>query len=410
MSFTLANRYQSNSGHLGMMGPDLGGAQQSIAHVGGNDTAGNFSISFNAKPNYKMIQMKDRRVDPYFPHLRKDDVRHMDAHKGLLAYTIVPSHGNIGNAGYGWSVSYDTVQYLDNVNGMLDKKSTASERANFAASIRVFGLVEEDIMAEPHREAGNSMSNNIISSGKQTMPNTGPYTIKAGQNVMWELPEVKDDRVTNSGTDLIPAFEDNLAPLITVPYIPQYHKGSPQMLYSALTDIPSSHVNVTDQESVKTDAVKLLNALKIVALIGMKALGTEINADTLKKMNIGSSEDSFSKIFTEMIFNPTKNFMFTGDGSTPTAAHANVANFASGIFGSNEVNQRTFPGGAQTKRNSNIYLQFNVLQIAAFATLYQGIASVENLFSGRIIGRAYTTAAKGRDFDILLSMSGGGSL
>lgn len=393
-----------------------------FAYNGGSDRAQQSRITYNARPDYAFLEQKGKSQNPYYPHVARDTPRHKSAHKGLLAFRILSPHAlsnqdMAGGFSDAWGMDRDSVRYIDNVNGML-REGADTALVDLLDRIRVFGFIDKDLNAEPFRGAGDPLNNNIIASGVQTVPNTGPYTLRSGQTVMWDLPTVRQGKVYDSASDRIDNFEQGLAPLLTVPYVPSAHKGSSHLILNAMQNNKHDSHN---EQALRRDGHVMIDSLKTIALmfiaIFVKPENDEINAKFLESAQLGSYDDGKTKRFIEALLAPTGQWISPKEAPNLNeisqyvpAKHErapdrqDIGSLIGGIRGSDHTDlaHRGVPESA-TKT-------FNILQLRAFPQLYSAIASIESQYARRVIGQAITTADPGRDFDILLKMSPNGSL
>jgi len=403
---------------------------------GESDVAGHFRITINARPNHELLKKRRNNKNPLFPHLSLTDRRHKAAHKGLLAFQIVtPHNGAFTEQPIGWNFDHGTVTYIDNLNSLFNAGDEKRLWA-YTDNIRILGIVERDVGSEPLAVTGTPKNNNIAASGTMTIPNVGPYTITAGQKIMWEMP-AKRGAGNNSSVNKISSMETDLVPLMPVPYIPSVHKGSPEMIYNALnlgsggSGAKMHGMNVGDSSRFKDDAHDVMDSIKAILLVGMMTLeketsGNEMSDDAVKNLwsalKVGSYQDSFTVKFRDALFKPFDNFIFPRQAPELSDLQSEAVRAANG---------RARPGGSEnenilvpdddTEMNVlmpssgwddmvNFKKKINIMQTRAFHTLYRGIASFETRFRDRIFGVAYSTGSPGKDFDVLLAMSGNGSL
>lgn len=208
---------------------------------GTNDTAEGVGISFNAEPDYTELAQRDREPSPLYPHLR---VR--GSPKEQYAYKHHPGwqDRNIDNTIHDeLGPHVDKVLYQASLNGAYRKGT--DHPYLLAERLNPLGIIGDDILMVE----GTSKDGVIKATGKYTVPNTGSETLNAGTLWYYDYPPEEEGAMFSGGCSRMEHVPDGYLCLWMQPWHPDLHRCVPVGLQWALqnTDVRSSlygqHIN-----------------------------------------------------------------------------------------------------------------------------------------------------------------------
>ena len=388
---------------------------------GGNDTAGVYGTTHNARPDPVHQKSIARNLSPLYKQPNMRDDKYATARKGTLSWVDT----RVDNR-QGASINEtDMVWYNNQLNGSFTKGK--DEPWALVDHLFIPGVIQDDVLVAE----GSSKANTLQRSGKLTILNTGPQRIMAGQRIYWDLPPPSDEATTLvGGAALVPAYEEGAEFLWTMPYDDTIHRGTPAVLHKALTErttIPGAH----SDHGIERYGEEMFQAATATAFVALGAL-----LETLGDGNLpGTREDflhvahrvmgfaktgrnnrddqatAFRARFIKQWLQPHTNLLFTD----PAATLTNIGRGFEATGGTtfrpsleplsiteHEKVRPLEPSSIAPRNMENIWMRrANLTQLMAAEELFFYTNKMREFYSKRIIFEALTSADSGKDMDVV---------
>jgi hypothetical protein len=239
---------------------------------GANDRSGAFGFVINAMPDPVKTREAQMSSNPMYPRVDPSDPKYRVSTKGCIGF-IDKRWTHLPTSEYREDI--DMIVYLDNLAGQYDE---STEPWMLVDNLAYVGVVKTDVLSIDVR-AGSE--NTLGWSDASTIRHTGLSRLRAGQKVYWDVPPKRGNpkEPPHKGASDMRDMPANYEPLMTMPYDPVIHKGSPTLFYRALTAPanpssrdPSSFSTGTSDFGVRLIAEEWLTGVISIGLVTMLSL------------------------------------------------------------------------------------------------------------------------------------------
>lgn len=419
---------------------------------GANDTAEGVGISFNAEPDYTELAARDREPSPLYPHLRvRGSPKEQYAYKHHPAWQDRAIDNTIHDE---LGPHVDKVLYQASLNGAYRRGT--DHPYLLAERIIGLGLIGDDILMTE----GTSKDGVVKGTGKYTAPNTGSETLNAGTLYYLDPPPTDEATMFSGGCSKMAHVPEGYLCLWTQPWHPDLHRCVPAGLQWALdhTDTKSSlygqYINAKGLvNAAASAAITFLGTLAHdVEFKRIFAERTHQNFDEMlggiiegvrderSPLNFKASViDQFTKkwlaplgtvksidhgVTTNLLYNgevriqpvlpqadwfdadvPRGESLYRGGSAfIPTSILSqNVRGFNQTVYTPHPISLSTRLGEGGDAQGPNGYKNFIVHhQLVSSESLCYYANRANSFFTRRIAGIARTSAAPGKEMDVLL--------
>jgi hypothetical protein len=198
---------------------------------GANDRSGAHGFVINAQPDPVKTREAQVATNPMYPRMDTSDPKYRVSVKGCIAF-VDKRWTHLPTSEYREDI--DMIVYLDNLAGQYDD---STEPWQLVDNLAYVGIVKNDVLSLDIR-AGSE--NTLGWSDASTIRQTGPYRIRAGFKVYWDVPPKRTNpkEPAHRGASEMKDLPANSEPLMTMAYDPVIHKGSPTLFWRALHTPP----------------------------------------------------------------------------------------------------------------------------------------------------------------------------
>jgi len=402
---------------------DFGGGLRDAGN-GANDTGGNYGFVINAEPDKEITRQAQtaKESECMYPPVSVHDEKYQISYKGLHAFKDMRwSHASESE----FRNNIDMVNYMDNVAGLFAK---GEKPWQIIQHLSFPGTVKNDVLSIE----GAGKDNTLGWSEKATVRHTGNRRMMSGQLYYLDLPPLGDEMYSGGASkmaDMVP----RALPLWTMPYDPAIHRGSPELIYRALTDEAMTNQNRTEYLLHK-QARKWLSAVINTSLVtGAMLLTATLGEDTtaafaqqvVELLRAPQQRTAFENELVRTLLDPTGRIGGTGGANlfypdlqhlpktkllpnryaiTGTTFPANSQNyeeyFADRNAGFNLANlPQTLSFDEGNTPNEPWQMDFNRRHLMAAENMFYTTVEVNGFYTNRVRGMVITSVDPGKDFD-----------
>jgi hypothetical protein len=195
---------------------------------GANDTAGAYGFVLNAYPDREKTREAQtaKAEQSMYPPVSPHDPRYRLAVKGMHAFKDM-RWNHISESEFRNDI--DMVNYMDNLAGLFSKSEKPWQ---ILPHLTYVGVVKNDVL----NMEGAGKDNTLGWSEKSTRRHTGNARMMSGQAYYWDLPPTNNEMYSGGASKMDDVPEGQL-PIWTMPYDPVIHRGSPELIYRAITEM-----------------------------------------------------------------------------------------------------------------------------------------------------------------------------
>jgi hypothetical protein len=198
---------------------------------GANDRSGSYGFVLNAAPDPIKIREAQLASNPMYPKQDASDPKYRIAVKGTLGFIDLRWKHQQSSE---FRDDVDTVYYISDLAGQYAKGMFPWQIVETTAYM---GVVDNDILTLE----GTGKDNTLSWSSAATIRHTGSRRIHAGRYVFWDPEPLRAEGAASmNGAAKMADMPANASPLMTQPWDPAIHKGSPTLLLNILTAPPDS--------------------------------------------------------------------------------------------------------------------------------------------------------------------------